>query len=78
MKIEKHLYDPASLQVSTFNGRSKDSTVFDVRTGKIVRTITLGGKPEFAATDSHGKVYVNIQDTNEIVELDSLKASGKG
>lgn len=31
MKIEKHLYDPASLQVFTFNGRSKDSTVFDAR-----------------------------------------------
>ena len=33
MKIEKHLYDPASLQVFTFNGRSKDSTVFDAVTG---------------------------------------------
>jgi DNA-binding beta-propeller fold protein YncE len=68
------LYDPASKRVFTFNGRSHDATVFDAASRKIVGTIPLGGKPEFAAEDSKGKVYVNIEDTNEVVEIDSVSA----
>jgi DNA-binding beta-propeller fold protein YncE len=67
------IYDPASKKVFTFNGRTKDTTVFDAVSGKVVRTIPLGGKPEFAATDMKGHVYVNIEATNEVVEIDSFK-----
>jgi DNA-binding beta-propeller fold protein YncE len=69
------LYDPASKLVFTFNGRSKDATVFEAASGKIVSTIPLGGKPEFAAADDKGKVFVNIENTNVVVEIDSLKLS---
>ena len=68
------LYDPASKRVFTFNGRSLDATVFDARSGKVLQTIPLGGKPEFAATDGKGKIYVNIEDKNEVVELDGPTA----
>jgi DNA-binding beta-propeller fold protein YncE len=68
------IYDFVSNKVFTFNGRSKDTTAFDAITGKVVRTIPLGGKPEFAATDDKGRIYVNIENTNEVVEIDSLKA----
>ena len=68
------VYDPASKKVFTFNGRSKDATVFDAVSRKVVRTIRLGGKPEYAATDGKGKVYVNIEDTSKVVEIDSIKA----
>lgn len=69
------LYDPASKHVFTFNGRSKDATVFDAASGKVAATIALGGKPEFAAADGQGRVYVNIEDTNEVAEIDSRKFS---
>jgi len=69
------LYDPASKRVFTFNGRSKDATVFEAASGEVAGTIALGGKPEFAATDGNGKVYVNIEDTSEVVEIDSRKLS---
>jgi len=68
------LYDPASKKVFTFNGKSKDATVINARSGKVIKTIPLGGKPEYSATDGKGKIYVNIEDTNEVVEIDSLKA----
>jgi len=68
------IYDPASKKVFTFNGRSKDATVFDAATGKVVKTIPLGGKPEFSTIDGKGKVYVNNEDTNEVIEIDSRKA----
>jgi DNA-binding beta-propeller fold protein YncE len=67
------LYDPASKRVFTFNGRSHDTTVFAADSGKVVGSIPLGGKPEFAAADGRGKVYVNIEDTNEVVEIESGK-----
>jgi outer membrane protein assembly factor BamB len=69
------IYEPISKKVLTFNGRSKDATVFDAVSGKLAHTIPLGGKPEYSAIDGKGKVYVNIEDTNEVVEIDSLKTS---
>ncbi len=69
------VYDPASKKVFTFNGKSGDATVFDAATGNVEATIALGGKPEFAAADGKGKVFVNIEDKSEVVELDALKAA---
>jgi DNA-binding beta-propeller fold protein YncE len=67
------VYDPASKRVFTFNGRSKDATAFDAVSGEVVGAIPLGGKPEYAAADGQGKLYVNIEDTSEVVEIDSAK-----
>jgi DNA-binding beta-propeller fold protein YncE len=67
------LYDSASKRVFAFNGRSSDATAFDAATGAVAGTIALGGKPEFSQADGKGKVYVNIEDTNEVVEIDSTK-----
>ncbi|MDR3580994.1 MAG: hypothetical protein P4L44_13620 [Oryzomonas sp.] len=68
------IYEPASKRVFTFNGRSKDVTVFNAATGKVVKTIALGGKPEFSAINGKGMIFVNIEDTNEVVQIDSKKA----
>lgn len=65
------VYDPAVKKVFAFNGRSKDVTVFDAVSGKLERTLPLRGKPEYAAADGKGKVYVNIEDANRVVEIDS-------
>ncbi len=65
------LYDPATHQVFAFNGRSKDATVLDGKTGKVVGTIALGGKPEFATSDAAGKVFVNIEDVSEVIAIDA-------
>lgn len=67
------LYDPFTKHVFTFNARSKDSTVLDAANGKVLGTIPLGGKPEFAVTDLKGKVFVNIEDKNEIAQIDASK-----
>ena len=67
------LYDPPSGRVFTFNGRSQDSTVFDASSGSVLATIGLGGKPEFATSDEQGSVFVNIESTSEVVQLDSRR-----
>ena len=45
------------------------------RPATVVGTIALPGKPEFSVADGKGKVYVNIEDTSEIVEIDAAKAT---
>jgi DNA-binding beta-propeller fold protein YncE len=69
------IYDPASKRVFAFNGLSKDATAIDAKTGTVAGTIPLGGKPEFAVADEKGHVFVNIEDTSEIVKFDSNKLS---
>lgn len=69
------IYDPASKRVFAFNGSSKDATAIDAKAGTVVGTIPLGGKPEFAVADEKGRVFVNIEDKSEIVQLDSSKLS---
>lgn len=68
-------YDAKSGRVFAFNGRSRSATAIDAKTGTAVGNIALPGKPEFAQADGQGHVYVNIEDTNEIVEIDAAKAT---
>lgn len=65
------IFDPGANRVFTFNAGSSDTTAIDTATGKVAGTIALGGKPEFAVSDGQGKMYVNIEDKNEIVQFDS-------
>lgn len=64
-------YDPATRRVFTFNGGSGTSTAIDAATGKVVGTIQLGGKPEFAVVDGAGHLWVNLEDKSEIVAVDT-------
>jgi len=69
------IYEPVTHRVFTFNGRSKDSTAIDAKTGEgITSSVPLGGKPEFSQIDGKGHVYANIEDKNEIVEVDAKNA----
>lgn len=67
------LFDPFTKRVFTFNARSQDTTAVDAATGKVAGTVPLGGKPEFPVSDGKGKVYANIEDKSEIVEIDPAK-----
>jgi len=67
------VYEPKSGRVFTFNGRSNDSTAIDARTGEVAGAIPLGGKPEFSVADGTGRIYVNVENTSEVVVLDAQK-----
>jgi DNA-binding beta-propeller fold protein YncE len=64
------IYDPASNLVFTFNGDAHSSTVIDPA-GKLVTNIPLGGKPEYGGSAGDGKVYANLVDNAEVVEIDT-------
>jgi YVTN family beta-propeller protein len=65
------LYNPVSRRVFAFNGRSDNVTVLDAGGGRVVGTVALGGKPEFAAHDKNGLVYVNLEDKSEVAVMDA-------
>ena len=69
------IYDAASNRVFTFNGDAHSSTVIDPVAGKRITNIDLGGKPEYGASAGNGKVYANLTDTSEIVEIDAKGAA---
>ena len=64
------LYDPHSKRVIVMHGGSKDVMVIDPQSLKVIATIPLGGKLEFAATDD-AHLYVNVEDTAEIAAIDT-------
>ena len=69
------IYEPSSKRVFTFNGRSSDSTAIDAKALTVITaSIPVGGKPEFAQIDGKGHIYVNIENTNEIIEVDAKNA----
>jgi YVTN family beta-propeller protein len=72
------IYDPMTKRVFTFNGKTNDSTVIDATTGKVVGTVTLGGKPEEPVLDGKGNVYVNIEDKSALTEFDAKTLAIKG
>ena len=67
------VYEPATHRVFTFNGAGQNTTAIDLMAGAVAGTVALGGKPEFAVAPGDGRIYVNIEDTAELVVLDARR-----
>jgi DNA-binding beta-propeller fold protein YncE len=65
------IYDAPSNRVFSFNGDAHSATVVEPAAGKLATNIPLGGKPESGVSAGDGKVYVNITDNSEVVEIDA-------
>ncbi len=65
------IHDPHSRHLFAFNARSHDVSVIDPVAGRELTRIALDGKPEFAVSDGRGAVFVNIENTAELVRIDS-------
>ena len=64
-------YDPVSKRVFVFNGGSTSASVIDAGADTLVGTVPLPGRPEFAAPDGKGGMYVNLEDSSAVVALDT-------
>ncbi len=60
------IYDPYSKKVFVFNGDSKSTCAIDINSLTEVKTIDLGGGPEFAVSDGKGLIYNNIEDQSSL------------
>lgn len=65
------LYDASSKRIFVFDGNAHNMTVIDPAKGTVIATVPLGGAPEQAVSDGKGMIYDNIQDTNEVIAIDS-------
>ena len=65
------LYDPFNDRVWVFSHRAPNATVINAADGAVVGTVDLGGAPEQAATDGKGRIYVDIEDKDNIAVVDA-------
>jgi DNA-binding beta-propeller fold protein YncE len=65
------LFDPATHHIVTMNGDAGSASVLDAWTGHLIKNIDLGGKPEFGVSAGDGKLYINLEDKSEVVEVDA-------
>src|SRR5262245_24904645 len=63
-------YHPGSRRVFTNNHGSHDITAIDASTGDVVGTVTANGDGEQAVIGADGLIYVNSEDTSEVVVFD--------
>ena len=49
--------------------------MIDPRAGTVITNLALGGKPEYGVSAGDGKVYANLTDTSEVVEIDAKAAT---
>ena len=62
-------YDPVTKRVFTNNHGTHDITAIDAKTGDVVGTVKAEGDGESAVV-ADGVVYLNLEDTNEVIVFD--------
>ena len=65
------LFDSATGRVFVFSHAAPNATVLNSSDGSVVDTIDLGGAPEQAVSDGHGKVYVALEDKDQVAVVDA-------
>ncbi len=78
MNPDAIIFEPKTGCILTFNGGSNDVTVIDSKTNTAISTIRVSGRPEFAAADGNGHVFVNIEDKSMVEELDIVNRKSLG
>lgn len=70
-KPDAAVYDPASHHLFVMNAGSGSITVVDPVTAAVQATIPVGGSLELGAVDGHGRLYVNVEDRNDVAVIDT-------
>src|SRR4051812_12638964 len=68
-------YEPKTKRVFAINHTSNDATAIDAKTGDPISTFAVGPAPEFCAVDGAGHVFVNVEGSSELIEIDAAKAA---
>ncbi len=67
------IYDKATNRIFVSNGGSQSVTAISAVDATVAGTIDVGGRPEFAVADGKGQVFLNIEDKNTLLAIDSQK-----
>jgi YVTN family beta-propeller protein len=74
-KADAILYDTYSKRIFVFNNGSGDAIVIDPKANQVIGQITMGGAPEFGATNLRGSIFNNNEESNEVIEIDAKTMS---
>jgi DNA-binding beta-propeller fold protein YncE len=69
------VWDPATGRAFVMNHASGDVSVIDADEGVEVKRVPVGGELEAAAVDGAGKLFVNVENRDEIAVLDTRTLS---
>jgi DNA-binding beta-propeller fold protein YncE len=70
-KPDAAAFDPVTRTVWIMDPGSGEATVVDPRKAKVLATVAVGGSLEFATADGRGRLYVNVEDKNEVAVIDT-------
>jgi len=66
-------WDPATNTVWVMNPGDGTISVVDPASARVVATVLVGGSLEFGASDGKGKLYVTVEDKNQVAVIDTIK-----
>ncbi|MGA7327843.1 MAG: YncE family protein [Rhodomicrobium sp.] len=64
-------FDPATKTIWVMNPGSGDISVIDPVAAKVIDTVAVEGSLELAAADGEGRLYVNVEDKNDVAVIDT-------
>jgi len=64
-------YEPVSNRILSFNHGTNDITAIDPDSMQAVGSLSACGVPELAVSDDKGNVWVNLEDTSEVLQFDA-------
>jgi DNA-binding beta-propeller fold protein YncE len=70
-KPDAVVYDPATRSLWVMNAGDGSATIVDAATARVLGTVAVGGSLEFGAADGRGRIYVNVEDKNEVAVIDT-------
>jgi DNA-binding beta-propeller fold protein YncE len=65
------LFEPATETIYVLSHGAPNVTIIKASDGSIAGTIDLGGAPEQAASDGNGRVYIDVEDRDNVAVVDA-------
>lgn len=65
-------FEPVTKRVFAFDAGGNAASIIDTTSGKVVQTVPLGSNPETGVADGLGHMWVNLEGSSEIAEINAL------
>jgi DNA-binding beta-propeller fold protein YncE len=72
------LGDPAGQRIYILSHSAPNVTAIDAKDGSIVGTVDIGGAPEQAVSDGKGRLFIDVENKDEIAVVDTKTLSVVG
>ncbi|MEI9974334.1 MAG: YncE family protein, partial [Ignavibacteriota bacterium] len=66
-------YEPKTKRVFAINHSDTTATAIDAKTGEVLKSFPTGPSGEFCQTDGNGTLFVNLEDSAELLQIDAAK-----